>query len=347
MHRLGKISPTGVQLCVSTLTLLIHLACWTNLAAAQAVEPSASRLAELQAPFRRPSPMPDLKPLSAIVSAGRALFYDATLSADGTMACASCHHQDKAWRDGRMKPLDRFGAALPRHVPTLLNLAWAPLLTWDGRMDSLEQQALDPIVNGRMGALPLDVARARVEQRLAGDAGFAATYRDAFGDLVVTNDRIAGAIAAFERSLVSPLAPFDRWIEGDQAAVSPAAKRGFLLFTGSARCSNCHSGWRLTDDGFHDVGLPDADLGRGARFPAEPTLQHAFKTPTLRNVAVVGPYMHDGSLPTLDRVLAHYDGGFVRRPSLDPDMQPLALRPSERADLLAFLESLTSPELAP
>lgn len=347
MLRLGKTSSMGLRLYLSISTLLIQLGCWTSLAAAQPVEPSASRLAELQAPFRRPSPMPDPKPLSAIVLAGRALFYDVTLSADGTMACASCHHQNKAWRDGRTKPLDRFGMALPRHVPTLLNLGWAPLLTWDGRMDNLEQQALDPIVNSRMGALSLDVARARVEQRLSGDAGFAASYRDAFGDTMVTNNRIASAIAAFERSLVSPSAPFDRWIEGDQAAVSPAAKRGFLLFTGSARCSNCHSGWRLTDDAFHDVGIPDADLGRGAHFPAEPTLQHAFKTPTLRNVAVVGPYMHDGSLPTLDRVLAHYDGGFNRRPSIDPDMQPLALKPSDQADLLAFLESLTSPGLTP
>lgn len=347
MLRFTNTFSMGTRLLFCTVSLLVQLGCLPRFAVGQPVSPSPSNLTELQAQFQRPSSLSDLKPLSATALAGKVLFYDVTLSADGTIACATCHHQDKAWRDGRSRPLDRFGTPLPRHVPTLLNLDWAPLLTWDGRMGSLEQQALDPIVNGRIGALPLDVARARVEQRLTGDAGFAAVYRDAFGDTVVTNDRIATAIAAFERGLVSAPAPFDRWIEGDQTAVSPAAKRGFLLFTGAARCSNCHSGWRLTDDAFHDVGLPDADLGRGTRFPAEPTLQHAFKTPTLRNVAVVGPYMHDGSLPTLERVLAHYEGGFSRRPSLDPDMQPLALEPSDRTDLLAFLESLTSPELPP
>jgi len=288
----------------------------------------------------------DAPELSAQALAGRLLFYDLTLSASGTMACASCHHQEKAWRDGQSKPLDRFGRPLLRRVPTLLNLSWAPLLTGDGRMDSLEQQALDPITNPRMGALSLETARSRVEQRLSRDAAFSVVYRQAFGDTIVTSDRMASAIAAFERSLVSTTAPFDRWIDGDEAAISPSAKKGFALFTGAARCSTCHSGWRLTDDSFHDVGLPDADLGRGALFPSEPTLQHAFKTPTLRNVAVIGPYMHDGSIPTLEQVLLHYEEGFSKRASLDPDIKPLTLEPSDRADLLAFLETLTSPEPA-
>ncbi|RYD18379.1 MAG: c-type cytochrome, partial [Lysobacteraceae bacterium] len=127
----------------------------------------------------------------------------------------------------------------------------------------------------------------------------------------------------------------------DQDALSPQAQRGFALFAGRARCAVCHSGWRFTDDGFHDIGMPDADLGRGRLYPDEPTLQHAFKTPTLRGVADVGAYMHDGSLPSLTSVLAHYASGFSHRPSLDPDIRQLDLSTEERADLVAFMNSLS------
>jgi cytochrome c peroxidase len=150
------------------------------------------------------------------------------------------------------------------------------------------------------------------------------------------------ALATFERTLVSPRAPFDAWVEGDEDAISEAAKRGFRLFNGEARCSKCHHGWRFTDDSFHDIGLPSPDLGRGEHVPAAVTvMQHAFKTPTLRNVTRrQGAYMHDGSLRDLDAVLEHYAKGGIRRPSLSNEMGPLDLSGSERADLITFLATL-------
>ncbi len=308
-------------------------------------EPDAARAA-----FRRPAapaPAPIAAAQAARIGTGHALFLDPGLSAEGTTSCATCHRPRAAWSDGRARAPGRDGAPLPRHTPTLLDLAWAPALTWDGRMEGLERQATDPILNPRIGGMTAATLPARVRGRLDRDPAFAAGYVAAFGDREVTMARVATALAAFERTLVSPPAPFDRWIEGEEAAIGPEARRGFALFTGRARCAACHSGWRLTDDGFHDVGLPDADPGRGAVVPGEPTLQHAFKTPTLRDVARRAPYMHDGSLPTLEAVLSHYDGGFTRRPSLDPDVHALDLSAAERADLVAFLQTLTSPDLDP
>ena len=142
--------------------------------------------------------------------------------------------------------------------------------------------------------------------------------------------------------MVSNKAPFDRWVEGDEGAIDAEAKRGFELFNGRGNCAACHSGWRFTDDGFHDVGLRSLDRGRAAEVPDVPQLEHAFKTPTLRNIALRAPYMHDGSAATLRDVVAHYDSGFVERPSLSPEMRRLGLSARETDDLVAFMRTLTS-----
>jgi cytochrome c peroxidase len=155
-------------------------------------------------------------------------------------------------------------------------------------------------------------------------------------------DTIAAAIASYERTVVSNSAPFDKWVAGDEGAIPTAAKRGFALFNGKANCAVCHSGWRMTDDGFHDIGISGSDRGRAAIAPGIVQLEYAFKTPTLRNVNQRAPYMHDGSLTTLSAVIDHYDTGFVSRPSLDTQMHRLSLTPEEKADLLAFLDTLTS-----
>lgn len=302
-----------------------------------------------RARFQRPAGI--VAPLTAAqasrIAVGRTLFFDATLSADGMTSCATCHQLRNAWQDGQARPMGRDGKPLLRHTPTLLNLAWAPALTWDGRMDTLEQQATDPILNPRIGGLTKATLLTRVRSRLDRDPDFAARFAAAFGNGDITVAQVGSALAAFERTLVSAPAPFDRWIAGEGDAIGPAARRGYALFVGRGNCAACHTGWRLTDDGFHDVGMPDADLGRGARVPGEPTLQHAFKTPTLRDVAKHAPYMHDGSLPTLEAVVSHYNDGFTRRPSLDPDVRALGLSAAERTDIVAFLETLTSPESAP
>ncbi len=187
---------------------------------------------------------------------------------------------------------------------------------WDGRKNSLEDQASGPMSTPAEMGGTLDMVVARV----AAVPAYHHAFRTAFGTDEVTFPRIAQAIATFERTEVSNKAPFDRWIDGDESAISESANRGFLLFNNKANCAACHSGWRLTDDGFHDIGLPSADPGRGAQVPGVPALQHAFKTPTLRNVAERGPYMHDGSIATLHDVVVHYDTGFVQRESLSPEM---------------------------
>ena len=169
-------------------------------------------------------------------------------------------------------------------------------------------------------------------------------FREAFGSETISGPAIAQALATFERTIVSNRAPFDRWIDGDDTAIDEQARQGFALFNGKANCAACHSGWRFTDDSFHDIGLKSADIGRGAFLPDLPVMQHAFKTPTLRNIATREPFMHDGSAATLRDVLAHYDTGFTERPSLSPEMRRLGLTAQETEALLAFLRTLTSTD---
>ena len=186
--------------------------------------------------------------------------------------------------------------------------------------------------------MPLASVASTVSSMPGYQAGFAASYP---GE-PITIATIAKAIANFERTLVSPEAPFDRWIEGDEDAISEQAKQGFVVFNGKARCAVCHEGWRFTDDGFHDIGVRSADQGRGRLVKGVPVVQFAFKTPTLRNIGLTAPYMHDGSEQTLRQVIDFYNGVYITRPSLSPDMKPIHLTEQEEAELLAFLETLTS-----
>jgi cytochrome c peroxidase len=187
--------------------------------------------------------------------------------------------------------------------------------------------------------LPVDELIARLSAIPDYVKAFDATYGK--GD--ITQDKIEQALATFERSIVSTEAPFDRWIAGDPQAIGESAKRGFVLFNTKANCAACHSGWAFTDSSFHDVGVATGDdIGRGHLFPTSVKLQYAFKTPTLRDVARRGPYMHNGSVATLDDVIALYDRGGIDRPSRDSEIHPLNLSAAEKADLIAFLETLSS-----
>ena len=169
----------------------------------------------------------------------------------------------------------------------------------------------------------------------------------AFGKGGVTRDRLEQALATFQRSIVSTDAPFDRWLSGDENAISAAAKRGFALFNGKANCAACHTSWGFTDAGFHDIGVAkDDDVGRGRLFPTSVKLQHAFKTPTLRDIARRAPYMHDGSIASLAEVIDLYDRGGIDRPSRDNDIRPLNLQDGEKADLIAFLNTLNGTRKA-
>jgi cytochrome c peroxidase len=270
---------------------------------------------------------------------GRALFFDPRLSGAGDVSCASCHVPSKGWEDGRPTAVGTRQQRLGRHTPTILNTAWAAALFWDGRAETLEEQALGPIQAAGEMNMPLD----SLVGRMNASPEYKAMFRRAYPGSPITAEVIAKAIGVFERSVVSGQAPFDRWVSGDESAVSPAAKRGFVLFNEKASCASCHSGWRFTDDSFQDIGVAGADSGRGRLLPGIEAVQFAFKTPTLRNIAERAPYMHDGSERTLEQVVELYDqGGRVRRASVSPLVKPLHLTAPEKRDLVAFLRTLSS-----
>jgi cytochrome c peroxidase len=230
------------------------------------------------------------------------------------------------------------GTHLGRHTPTILNVAYGEPYFWDGRAATLEDQAKGPLTSSKEMSMSVESAL----PMLRSIPEYGAAFSHAFPGQAISLDSIAAAIATYERTVISSDAPFDRWVKGDDQALSAAATRGFVLFNGKANCAACHSGWRMSDDGFHDIGMHDADQGRAAIMPGIVQLERAFKTPTLRNIAQRAPYMHDGSVPTLAAVIDHYDNGFETRPSLDSNIHPLGLSSAEKADLLAFLNALTS-----
>lgn len=182
-----------------------------------------------------------------------------------------------------------------------------------------------------------------ITRRLEADAAFAARLAVVFpGSQGVTEDVVLGALAAYVRSLASPRSRFDAWVAGDDAALDDEERKGFAIFVGKGGCVSCHGGWRFTDDAFHDIGMSGSDLGRGALASGEPGLPE-FKTPSLREVGHTAPYMHDGSLATLEDVVAHYSGDLVQRPSLAPTLvRDLKLSTAEKAALVAFLKTLSS-----
>lgn len=291
-------------------------------------------------PYARPGKAPTGGSTDAI-ELGRALFFDPRLSASGIVSCATCHNPAFSWGDGLPRAVGHGMKTLGRRTPTILNVAWGGPFMWDGRFETLEIQALGPITSPGEMNMPAE----ELVKKLAQVEGYRTRFAKVFGQGPITAPHVAEAIAAFEKTIVSTPAPFDRWLGGNPTALNESAKRGFVLFNGKAACSKCHSGWRLTDDSFHDIGVADADEGRGALPDMKDfvTLQHAFKTPTLRNIDQRGPYLHDGSAKTLEDVVALYEaGGNAARPSLSEEVRPFTLTAAERADLVSFLKSLTS-----
>jgi cytochrome c peroxidase len=226
---------------------------------------------------------------------------------------------------------------LARRTPSIVNSAWGAVFMWDGRSPGLERQALVPIQSATEMNMPIE----QLMQRLNSIAGYSTLFAASFPGQGINPATLAAALATFERTVVSEQAPFDAWIEGDESAIPEAAKRGFVIFNTRGLCSQCHEGWNFTNDGFNDIGLRSADIGRAAILPTIPKMIHAFKTPGLREIERRGPYMHDGSIPTLEAVVEHYDSGGVDRPSRSDLIRPLGLEPQEKSDLVAFLKTLT------
>lgn len=304
----------------------------------------ASDLSERDA-FKRPEgiPSPPANPLTVEKAAlGKTLFFDSRLSRNQDMSCATCHAPDKRWSDGRKIALGAEQVSNARRTPTVLNSAWLTALMWDGRANSLESQAVLPITT----AHEMNYDLTALVDRLQTIAGYGPLFTKAYGDDAVNEQRITHALASFQRSLVSEAAPFDAWVAGDESAISDTAKSGFALFNNKAQCAACHKTWRFTDDSFHDIGLPTDDLGRGAILPVQVTImQHAFKTPSLRDLPENGPFMHNGSMESLAEVIKHYEDGGIQRASLSPEMKGFELTESERQQLIAFLKSLVGPPL--
>jgi len=302
---------------------------------------STGETRDQRANFKAPSIIPhpiENPPNVEKIALGQKLFFDTNLSKTSDISCATCHNPKFGFEDGLDFSTGVTQEKLPRHTPTLINLAWSETFFWDGRASNLEEQAIGPLMaKAEMGMTPQTLM-----ERLSRDDVYQHDFNQVFPEEGLSLKTVAMALAAFERTLVSKNAPFDAWVAGDEKAVSASAKRGFALFTGKARCSSCHSGWNFTDDGFHDIGLKSLDEGR-FNVLNFPTMHHGFKTPGLRNIKERAPYMHDGSLATLDAVIRHYDDGFQKRDSLSELMQPLGLSANERADLIVFLNSLSSP----
>jgi len=268
---------------------------------------------------------------------GRLLFFDTSLSRSQTLACASCHNPEASWTDGRARAQGEGPAPLPLRSPTLLNVAWTQRLGWDGKFRDLEAVAFAPIT----GKANMNLSEGELIARLESNPQYRAKFAAAFDDGAINRRNIELAIATFERTIVSKTSAFDRWVNGDDTAVSGAAKRGFRTFTGKGHCSECHSDWNFTDGSFHDIGVATGDdIGRGKYFPSSEKLRYAFKTPSLRNVTRRAPYMHDGSVATLEDVIDLYDKGGIDRPSRAEFILPLNLTANEKADLIAFLATL-------
>jgi cytochrome c peroxidase len=218
---------------------------------------------------------------------------------------------------------------------------------WDGRNATLEAQIKSSITNGSMSMRETDkpVTIEVIETRIRAIPEYAKGFQAALPGMPINVDAIARAIAAYEKTFEPGPSTFDRWIEGDEVAISDSAKRGFVLFNNKALCFSCHTGWRFTDDKFHDIGTSTDDLGRGRDLKSEVQMQYAFKTPTLRSVQLHGPYMHNASLASLEDVVGHYEKGGIDRPSRSPMMMPIQLSDQERRDLVSFMGTLTgAPE---
>jgi cytochrome c peroxidase len=279
----------------------------------------------------------------ALVALGEKLFFDRGLSKDGTVACATCHRPEHAFADPRPVSRGVGGAAGTRNAPSLINRAYGRRFFWDGRADTLERQAAGPLTHpAEMGLQPAEAVAYVVR-----NADYLPLWRDAFGEPSRASfAQITRAIAAYERTLVAPSA-FHRWLLRKEP-LPEAAERGRVLFFGKARCNLCHSGLMLSTEEFLNVGAgKGAGESDGGRF--EVTMRREdwrlFKVPSLMNVARTAPYMHDGSIPSLEEVIAFYDRGGDIAESKDYRVIPLHLDDREKADLLAFLRSLDTDPL--
>ncbi len=275
------------------------------------------------------------------VELGKLLFFDKRLSANDTIACASCHVPSMAFTDGQPVSTGIHEQKGGRSAPTAINRVFSSAQFWDGRAATLEEQSVGPFANPiEHGFKDHDELVAKVK----GIAGYQPLFERAFGSSAITTDLIGKAIASFQRTLLSGNSAYDRFTQGnEEQALSANAQNGLRVFLGKGQCLRCHFGFNFTDEQYHNLGVgsnkKERDAGRQAvTKKAEDT--GAFKTPTLREIANTAPYMHDGSLATLREVVDFYDQGGLPNAHVDPVIKPLKLTEQEKKDLVEFMESL-------
>lgn len=298
-----------------------------------------------------PAPIPPDNPqTSAKIMLGKELYFDTRLSKDNTISCATCHDPLKGWSDDgpTSKGIDsQLGG---RRSPPVSNSAFNPLQFWDGRAPSLEEQAKGPIEN------PIEMGNTHeaMIQSVGNVAGYKDEFKQVFGTEPITVDQVAQAIAAFERTVVTTDSPFDRFVRGEQSALTPMEKKGLEIFNGKGHCTACHWGGNFSDGRFHNLGVAPVDPSKPdeGRYVVtkDPADMGAFKTPTVRDAALRAPYMHNGTEKTLEDLVRLYDrGGGPDDADLDPLMVPLGLSSGEIEALAAFMRrAMTSlnPEVA-
>ena len=337
--------------CIGRMFLLVVLACVPHAACAQGDfdlhVPDGLQKQRVRIP--KDNPMTQDK-----VELGKQLFFDPRLSRDNTISCSSCHDPRHGWSNGQRFATGVRGQVGGRSAPTIINAGYLnggvvkftrQLQFWDGRAVELEGQALGPIQN----PIEMDMTLPEVVARLNGIEGYRKQFQQVFGT-DVTSEGMEKAIAAFERTVLSADAPFDRLKAGDQSALSEAAGRGMSVFFNKAHCSACHTGGNFADGGFHNIGIgmdqDEPDPGRYAQTKLQGDFG-SFKTPTLREIARTAPYMHDGRLETLEKVIEFYDKGGIPNPQLDEEMRLLKLTVQEKADLVIFLQEGLSSDSYP
>ena len=313
--------------------------------AAWAIEPAPAPTAQDREWLLGDPPEPaDNRSTAARVELGKALFFDPRLSGNGTLSCGTCHNPALGWSDGLRTGVGINGTVLGRATPTVVNTAYNTQFMWDGRKKSLEDQALGPMKTPEEMKTDLPAAITM----LGKIPGYQSMFAKAYPGEAISEDTVAKAIAAFERTVVSRDSRFDRWVAGDRTAITPQEWRGYQVFKDPAKgnCAVCHAPPNFTDNGYHNIGIAHAagteDAGRYKIRPIA-ALKGAFKTPTLRDVELTAPYFHNGAAATLIEVVEHYARGGDDRSNVSKDVRPIGLSAQDKADMVAFMKTLTGP----
>ncbi|MDT0593326.1 cytochrome-c peroxidase [Glaciecola petra] len=295
---------------------------------------------------KTPESPADNQPNAERIELGKKLFFDPRLSGAKNMSCATCHNPVFGWSDGLPTALGNKSMVLGRASPTVVNTGYNSIQMWDGRKATLEDQALGPMKAHEEMNMDLDA----LIKFMSANEEYSAHFKRAYPDTGVSEASIAKAIAAFERTIISRTSPFDKWVAGDESALSPQQINGFKVFLDPEKgnCSVCHQAPNFTDNGFHNLGLAsygkeNPDMGRYTQRPLR-LMKGAFKTPTMRDIALTAPYFHDGSAANLREVVEHYQSGGVIKTNIAPNFTAAKLSDQEVDDLIAFMQALSSPQ---